>query len=113
MPSQLTIEDIEDMLVRAGVVSPYIRQRILAKVKQYAMKYPVQDEKFEDVPMFIPSPPLAGGADPRYKYKCPACKSEKLIREFPERKRKNRRSPVPCTMCESLTGPAEAAILDE
>ncbi len=98
MTSMLTLDDIEDDLVRAGIISPYIRQRILAKVKQYAMKYPVPEKYEEDIPVFIPV--VTPSPDPRYEYKCPACKEKKLLREFPARKQENRRSPVPCLECQ-------------
>lgn len=95
MTSMLGKDDIEDALMRAGIVSPYIRQRLMTLIEQYARKYPVP-EPYEDAPpVSFSSPP-----DPKYKYTCPACKERKLLSGFPERKAESRRSPVKCLECE-------------
>jgi hypothetical protein len=90
MTSALSLADIEDALVSAGVRSPYIRQRILRLVEQYAQRYAIPEYPEEEE--IVPDPP-------RYEYKCPECKEKKDLKEFPERKAEHRRTPVPCLAC--------------
>lgn len=87
MTSAVSKDDIDDALFRAGVKSVLVRQNILRLVELYARKFQVQEPaEF--------SPDMTG-----YKYLCKDCGERKVIGEFPEYKRFNRRSPVPCSKC--------------
>lgn len=92
MSSQITREDLDDALYKAGIISQVIRSRLLYYIELYAHKYPVP----EPVPV-----PVDDGDYQGYKYLCPACRARKYIGEFPSYKKINRRSPIPCTACQS------------
>jgi hypothetical protein len=83
-------DDIDDALFRAGIKSVLVRQNILRLVELYARKFQVQE------PAEFRPPDMTG-----YKYLCRDCGERKVIGEFPEYKRINRRSPVPCNSCMS------------
>ena len=94
MTSYISKDDIEDELVKAGITSPHIRAHLLRKIEQDARRFPVSEPE--------PLPPVAdAGLYSGYKYMCPVCTTRKYLGDFPEYKRVNRRSPVPCLECKS------------
>jgi hypothetical protein len=99
--SYLSEDDLEDELVRAGIVSPYIRKRLLRLIRAYASKFPVPPEDDDSWVPFV-----SRGS----QYKCSWCKEMKYLDEFPLRKHENTRVRVPCLECkpESLTSGSTA-----
>lgn len=83
-------DDIEDALYSAGIKSNIIRSRLMYLIDLYARKFPdpakAYTATFHD-------------DNTGYKYLCRDCGKRKVIGEFPEYKKVNRRSPVPCNKC--------------
>jgi hypothetical protein len=93
MTSLISKEDVEDQLIQAGVRSPVARGRIMRCVDLYARRFlPAED-----------LPPIDLGDFHGYRYKCPeepkGCGERKFLAEFPQSKKINPRSPVPCNDC--------------
>lgn len=94
MTSTISKEDLEDELYKAGIRSVVIRKHLMRMIEQYARRFTLADPDL---------PPVNVGDLHGYKYMCPSppkgCGQRKYIGEFPEIKKLNSRSPVPCNEC--------------
>jgi hypothetical protein len=86
--SQISKEDIEDLLFDSGVKNVTTRNYVMRQIELYARKYPVP----ADMPVNVAD--FTG-----YKYLCRDCGDRKAIGDFPEYKKENRRAVIPCNEC--------------
>lgn len=98
LTSAVSKEEIEDMLVSAGVRSAAVRARLLRAVDVYALQHArcpcLEEARLDEAKQMDRKKP---------KWKCPSCGNMFHPEEFPQAKRDNPRVAIPCLHCQELT----------